>query len=59
MTVGGSPVLHRHPIAVISSSWSPTVTTSPTALPIRRLATGETKEIELIFRSASSSPTIR
>src|SRR5258706_12889506 len=31
----------------------------PTALPIRSLATGDTKEIEPALGSASSSPTIR
>src|SRR3984893_8207165 len=44
---------------MISSSRSDVPTTSPTALPIRSLATGDMKEIEPDLGSASSSPTIR
>ena len=43
-------------IAIISSSWPDASTTSPTALPIRDLATGDTKEIEPTLGSASSLP---
>jgi hypothetical protein len=46
-------------IATTSSSWPADVTTSPTLLPISDLATGEAKEIEPTFGSASSSPTMR
>src|SRR5450759_1944133 len=44
---------------MISRFWPDVPTTSPTALPIRSLATGDTKEIEPALGSASSSPTIR
>jgi hypothetical protein len=46
-------------IEIISSLRPDVPTSSPTALPVRRLATGDTKEIDPALGSASSSPTMR
>src|SRR6266516_2931831 len=46
-------------IEMISTSWPGRPTTSPTALPVKSRATGDTKEIEPALGSASSSPTMR
>lgn len=58
MLGAGNPQAHVA-IVMISISCCPEPTTSPTALPIIDLATGDTKEIDPALGSASSSPTIR